>query len=189
MAVIAVVPTDAGVETVHWAIPPATVLNHTPVPRGLRSYGRSQSIAALGAGDETNIDLTLTFPTAFVYLPKSLSVQFQSDDLTTEFSNLGTVEYHPGGNSGLGTAKVYELLCNGPSFRLAIASIQVYHPMGTWRNWVRGNENDTIHVNLADISGDASAAGDFAWTAEFWEFDINQCLEWPINTPQPVLSY
>lgn len=189
MAVIAVTATDTGQIGSRWAVEPDPVLKKTPIPRGIRNYGSTIAVAALGAGDETNVDITLTFPTAFAYLPKTISIQFGSDDLTTEFSNLGLLEYRPGASANLGTVGMYELFCDGPAFRAALQSFQVYRPQGQWRNWLFGNRLDTIHLLLADISGDTSTAGDIGWTAEFWEYDIEQCLNWPVNTPLPQVAY
>lgn len=189
MSIISVTPSDAGNETQRWSIPVETVLNQSPVPRGLRYYGGTQAIAALGANDETSIQLTLTFPTAFNYLCKAISLVFASDDLTTEFSNIGTLEYRPGGVTDLDLISQYELFSDGSSFRAAVASIQQYRPLGSWRRWLTGPDGDTLVVFLADISGDASTAGDFQWQAEFWEYDVEQCLKWPVNTPLPTISY
>jgi len=189
MAVIEVAVTDAGSRTVHWATPTETVLENSPIPRGLRHYGGTAAVAALGAGDETNIDITLTFPPSFVYIPKTITMQFTSDDLTTEFSNEGLLEYRPGGSATIGVREEFAMHCDGPTFRLAVNSVQVYRPLGTWRLVVFGNVQDSVHMNMADISGDTSTAGDVSWTAEFWEYDVEQCFKWPINTPVPTLNY
>jgi len=189
MAIVTVSSTDTGGETLRWEVPQDIVLNQSPIPRGIREYGGAVPIAALGAGDETSVVITLTFPSAFNYVPKSLTMQFQSDDLTSEFSNLGVLEYRVNGVGTLGVRKDYQMFCNAPAFRFAATSNQIYVPQGTWRQWVNGPDGDFIVMLLADISGDASTAGDVSWTAEFWEYDIEQCLKWPVNTPQPMLPY
>lgn len=183
MAVIAVAVTDTGEETLHWKIPPGELINRTPIPRGRRIYTGSAAVAALGAGDETNVDITFTFPTAFVYLPKALTISFMSDDLTTEFSNFGVLQY----DSAL--FHQYAMVCDGPAFHVAVRSVQTYRPQGTWKRWIDGTAAGVIDLLLADISGDASTAGDVFWSAEFWEYDVEQCLNWPVNTPQPVFTY
>lgn len=188
MTVINVAATDAGTETLRWEVPVAPILVNSPIPRGLRKYGGVTAIAALGANDETSVKVSLTFPPN-VYLLKNLTIAFWSDDLTTEFSNEGILEYAPGGSGQLGVLQDYALTCNAPFFRGAVRSIQIYRPLGTIRLWIQGNKGDLVDLFLADISGDASTAGDVAWTAEFWEYDVEQCLEWPVNTPNPVLSY
>lgn len=189
MAIISVLVGDGGRETTHWSVPEDNLLNMSPIPRGIRDYGQTNAIAALGAGDETNVVITLSFPTAFMYLPKSLSISFRSDDLTTEFSNLGSMQYQPRGNAALGIAKEYVLLCGGASFFGAAQSIQAFHPVGTWREWVRGPDLDSVSMRISDISGDTSTAGDVYWTASFWEFDVEQCLNYPVNTPLPTVAY
>lgn len=189
MAVIPIVATDVGDATIRWEVPQDNRLNESPIPRGLRVYQGALAVAALGAGDQTNVAITFTFPTAFNYLCKSVTITFASDDLTSEFSNFGSLEYRPGGATGIGGRTMYGLVCNGASFRAAVRSEQTYRPLGTWRRWLMGSLDDAMALHIADISGDASTAGDVVWSAEFWEFDIEQCLKWPVNTPQPTIAY
>lgn len=188
MAIIAVTQTDPGDETNHWQVPQDNLLIDSPIPRGLRLYRGAVAVAALGAGDETNVDITHSFPAAFIYQPKSISISFLSDDLTTEFSNLGGLEFRV--NVPAPTViHTYAMECPGAFFRLAVRSVQTFHPVGTWRRWINGPAGDAVHMLLADISGDASTAGDIQWSCEYWEYDIEQCFKWPVNTPQPVVSY
>lgn len=189
MAIISVSATDTGRETVHWAVPADPQLNKSNIPRGIRRYGGSLPIAALGAGDETNAVITLQFPSAFMYLSKSISCQFRSDDITSEFENLGMLMYQPAGLTTLGNAKHYALESPGQAFFAAANSTQIYHPIGDWRHWTDGPAGDVITLRLTDMSGDASTAGDVAWTAEFWEYDVEQCLNWQVNTPMHVANF
>lgn len=189
MAVILVSDTDSGGTTVRWKVPHDNALNQSQTPRGLRSYGGTKAVLALGTGDQTNVQIQFIFPEQFVYLCKSLTIGFQSDDLTTEFSNQGSLVYRPKNNVSLGIRREYTLECAGASFQAATNSIQTYHPVGTWRHWIDGKQNDRLWMYLADISGDASTAGDISWTADFWEFDIEQCMQYPINTPAQTVTY
>lgn len=184
MAIIAVILSDAGNETVHWEVPPDNALNLSAIPRGRRIYSGTGAIAALGSGNETNVALTFSFPTAFVYLPKVLTISFISDDTTSEFENLGVLQY-----SGVQPGDNYALVSDGPAFIAAAVSIQTYRPVGTWRHWLNGPDGDTLILFLADMSMDTSTAGDVVWAAEFWEYDVEQCLKWPVNTPQPIVEF
>lgn len=189
MTVISVATSDAGRPGTRWEVPADPQLINSPIPRASRRYGGSIAVPALGANDETNVQISLLFPTAFVYLPKSLTIEFVSDDLTTEFSNLGQLEYHPDGDGSFGSRLSYETFCDGPGFRIAAKSIQIFRPQGTWRHWINGPTSTIMVLRLADISGDTSTAGDVAWTGDFWEYDIAQCLNYPINTPIQSASY
>lgn len=189
MAVIFVGETDTGFQTNHWQVPPEPALMASPIPRGYRIYRGTLPVLALGAGDETQVDIGMTFPTGYVYLPRQLTIEFISDDLTTEFSNNGQLEYRPGGGAGLATTHSYALECPGASFRAAARSVQVYHPVGTWKHFIRPEDGDLIHLWLADISGDTSAAGDVLWHAEFLEYDVEQLLRWEVNSPNPVYNF
>lgn len=189
MTVISVTATDPGLETVHWAVPQDNQLNMSPIPRGLRRYRGQLAVAALGANDETSVVITLTFPGVFAYLFKSVTIGFQSDDLTSEFSNFGHIIYQPGGVTNLNLTPQFGLTSDGQAFRDGVSSVQIYRPMGTWRQWIRGNEADTVTLRIGDVSNDTSTAGDMFWQADVWEYDIEQCLKWPVNTPIPQISY
>lgn len=188
MTVITVAVTDPGDETIRWEIPTDVRHDESHIPRGLRIYSGTAAVLALGANDETSVDITFTFPSVFCYLPKAVSISFVSDDLTTEFENIGSFEYNPAAGSALGDRSMYELVATGASFRLALRSEQTYHPLGTWRQWIRGNNGDRTRMFLSDISNDASTAGDINWWCEFWEFDIEQCFKWQVNTPTQTYS-
>lgn len=120
---------------------------------------------------------------------KNFTCAFLSDDLTSEFNNLGLLQYLPGDSGAIGVMQEYVLLSEGQSFVSAVRSIQNYRPLGTWRQWINGPDGSSIHFQLQDMSGDTSTAGDVTWTAEFWEYDVEQCLKWPVNTPAPTINY
>jgi len=186
MAVIDVVSTDTGDGIVNWSVPPDNVLNETGIPRGVRVYNGSVAVPALGIGDETAVNITFTFPTAYSYLCKSLNLRFQSDDETTEFDRQGVLLYTDGQQLGY----QYALDSPGPAFVKSagiMKSIDVYHPVGTWRQWISGGRGDTMNLTLADISSDASTAGDVFWRVEFWEYDLEQCFNWQVNRETQIL--
>lgn len=187
MTVITIEKTDPGLPTRRWNVPNEPVLMTTPIPRGLRTYGNQKAVAALGANDETSVVITLEFPIAFAYVAKSLSIEFLSDDITTEFNNIGSMDYVVPVNVINQGKRSYELLCDGPSIQLAVRSQQIYRPMGSWKHWIQPSE--TITLMIQDMSGDTSTAGDVKWTAEFWEYDIEQFSRWPINSPMPTIAY
>lgn len=189
MTVITVTGSDAGRITNRWAIPSAPILNETPIPRGLREYRGTVAIAALGANDETNVVLTFSFPLNYIYIPKTITLAFASDDLTTEFDNIGVLEYRPAADQSIGVRITFELLSSGSGVRNGVSANQNYRPEGTWRRFINGPNLDTMVFFLSDISNDTSTAGDVSWQAEFWEYDIAQYNKWPINTPIPQLSY
>lgn len=189
MAVIAVTATDTGDLTTRWAIPDEKQLNNSPIPRGLREYKGTAAVPALGAGDQTNVGITFSFPSNFIYLAKSFTCSFVSDDLTSEFGNLGNIEYEVGGSASIANRIEYPIKSEGQSFRSAVKSDQTYVPLGTWRRFINGSNGDFFAFFLADMSGDASTAGDVSWFADFLVYDVEQCFNWPVNTPLIQLPY
>lgn len=189
MAVINVTSTDEGQPGQRWAVPTDNRLNDSPIPRGIRHYAGSVAIAALGAGDVTNVGITFAFPEQSVWLCKSLSFLFSSDDATEEFNPVGMLEYQPEGVASISRRRAYTLLSEGAVLRIGLRAQRVWRPLGTWRQFVNGPDGDTILHTISDPSSDASTAGDVGWVAEFWEYDIEQCFKWPLNTPQPTIAY
>lgn len=185
MTVIAVNHTDGGKPGLRWAVPADPKLIISYIPRGLRHYDGIKAVPTLGTTDETAVKITFTFPDAFIYICKSVSMTFVSDDLTSDMDNQGTLRYIESNFRD----KEYLLNCNGASFPGAVKSTQMYEPIGTWRQMINAPLDATMVFLLSDISTDASTAGDVIWTADFWEYDINQCAQWPVNSPAPQVAY
>lgn len=189
MAVITVSETDTGDNITNWAIPPG-IQDTTFVPRGIRTYRGSKPIAAKLAADQTSVQISFTFPTAYAYLIKSFSFAILSDDTSNDFQNEALVEQYIFGTA-TGDQKVMgNLTCPGISVRGAVNAHKVYLPQPHFpRPILVGGKAMQIVTQLADISADASTAGDVQWFCEFFEFDNQQIHKWPVNSPQPVFCY
>jgi len=185
MTVITANATDTGTTGDRWSVPQDNTLNQSPIPRGTREYSGTIAVDALGANDETSVNITMTFPTPFIYLVKNINIEFRSDDLTSEFSNIGILEYRRPARAFF----EFGMLSDGQAFRVGVNSQQNYRPTGNYRLFIQGPLNDTLVMRLCDASNDTSTAGDILWQASFWEYDIEQCLSWPVNTPNPVVGY
>lgn len=190
MAIVTVTASDGGDMSglSQWRIPPGIINDKTPVPRGLRTYAGNASVLALGAGDQTAVSLTLGFPTNFMYLPRDVSIIFRSDDTTLEFEQNGVLRYTS--NTAAGSPGKYALRSEGIGREGATLLAELaWRPMGTWRQWINGPDGDTMILHVQDMSGDTSAAGDIFWLAHFWQFDIEQRQDWPVNLYEMQIPY
>lgn len=180
MAVVAVAAASAGSRETLWAVPADAALNKTPIPRGIRNYNGTVAVAALGSGDQTVVTVTLSFPTKFLYYPRDVSCWFKSDDATSEFEQFGGLTYLAAG----GNQAIRYVLDSGGITRNTVDNdaINVYRPIGGWRNWINLDGGPTsITLVVTDQSGDTSTAGDVSWTANFWIYDVEQCMNYPVN--------
>jgi len=188
MAIVNVSVTDVGDVEQLWAVPADASLNKTPIPRGIRHYHGQTAIAALGVGDQTAVVISFTFPSKFVYLAKSMTIAFSSDDITSEFDPLGVLNY---AQSGSDSPHKYQLKSEGnSSFGTALVAENIYRPLGTWREWINGPFGGaSVSLSISDTSGDASTAGDVFWNGEFWIYDLEQCMNWPVNVGEMYQPY
>lgn len=178
MAVITVATTDTGGPGRNWAVPPAEGLNKSPIPRGIRHYHGSVAVPALGAGDETLVILTHSFPSQYHFLPRNLSVWFRSDDQTLSFEVIGALAFV---DANVAEDHMVALEAPGVGYSsTTMRATQVYSPQGMWRIWINGPNADLVKFYLTDLT-DTSIAGDVFWACDYWIYDIEQCMQWSVN--------
>lgn len=186
MAIVSVTATDTGDTEILWGVPPDADLNKTPIPRGIRKYNGTVAVPALGSGDQTVVQITFTFPTKFIFYPRSFSCQFASDDTTSEFEQFGMMQYD-GSNAPIR----FLLDSNGGIGRQGVTNLalNIYRPIGGWRQWINVEGGSTgLRFVVTDQSGDTSTAGDIFWNAEFWFYDQEQCMNYPINLFEQLMA-
>lgn len=159
------------------------MLNQTFIPRGLRTYLGTLPVAAKLAADQSRVQITFTFPESFIYLLKGFNFRFTSDDQVNDFESVGSMLY-----SKPSTDPQVEIVSSGTEFRGAAltASKNFQLAVGAPRYLIDSGLGDDLRISVADVSSDASTAGDVAWYAEFFAFDREQVLEYPVNTCVPT---
>lgn len=189
MTVISVTATDSGDSERLWAVPPDAALNKTPIPRGIRHYEGTVAVAALGASDQTNVQVAFSFPSQFLYVPKAISIWFESDDATCEFTQYGLLKYIGGGSPDYLLDSGTGLAFNG----VDNFAQKIYRPLGSWRQWLdpagNGLGPTNMHLVITDQSGDTSTAGDVFWSCDYWIYDIEQCMNYPVNLFEQIIPY
>lgn len=177
MAIVSITVQDTGDQDTLWGVPADTQMNKGPIPRGSRHYHGQLAVAALGSGDQSVVRVTLTFPTKFVWIPKSISIWFQSDDATEEFEAAGQIVYRDSVDHKFSLAS--ELSFTGVT---NLAS-RIYRPAGYYRRWINtvAEPQTNLDLIITDQSADTSTAGDVFWSCDFWMYDKEQCLNYPVN--------
>lgn len=194
MAIVTVGVTDTGDESTTWSVPRAQVLVNQPIPRGLRAYNGTQAIALKSAGDETAFTLTITFPNNYAYLLKSFAMEFESDDTVNLFESRALMQQQRMGGVGQKDHVHANLVSpgniqKGTTARSTVKVLGMDPPTGYPRLFQRGDRGDLILISWQDIDASQSTAGDIGWNLEFFQYDLNQLLDWPVNAPLPVFNY
>lgn len=168
-----------------WTVPTGDVLALTPVPRGLLLHQGATSYAAKLAADETRLNVTLSFNSSFCYLLKSISVAISSQDKVMDFDLQGWGQY-----AITNTDPAVEMVSQGTShFGATLTAWNLYQPSPhAVRRIVDGAVDGSFSMGFSDISADASTAGTIFLYADWWVYDTDQCRNWPIHSPMPVIA-
>lgn len=189
MAIITVTVTDTEPVPTAWELPESPEQIRSAIPRGLITFRGTSAIAALDAANQTSYVLSLTMPGGAAYLLKSIMLRFQSDDLTNDFNNLG-LGLWVGPSFPVGGVEVpgFAVIAAGELINAAALSNKVWvpGPITTKRTLIT---DDILAIHLADMSADASTAGDMSYWIEFYVFQVDQIDKWEVNTPIPVISH
>lgn len=183
MAVVPVTQTDTGDEFQQWSIPIQAVQHTSFIPRGVRTYRGSVAVPAKLAADQTRVSITYTFPGSFCYLIKNFTARFTSDDQTNDFDAEGCLEY------SFLEAPMIPVTSKGLNHSGGtLKASRIYHMESQYPRYFMSGA-DSMTLNLADVSSDASTAGDVFWRLDFHVLDVAQCNDWPVNSPIPVIQY
>lgn len=185
MAVVTASIAATGLLTRNWSVPPESHLASSVVPRGLLTHQGTTSIAAKLAANETRLRATLTFNDSFCYILRDFSLLVGSDDQVLDFDADGQMAM-----AIEGIDPVIPLISTGVAhIGAALSSTRVYVPNMNFPRILFGGENvGDVIVQVADISTDASTAGDASIYASWFVYDLEQCRKWPINSPAPMMA-
>jgi len=185
VAIISINVASTGVITETWSVPGGDILDNTLVPRGINTFEGTQAIPSLLSGNQSRIRITLSFDSPFSYLLKSLSVIITLDSgVTNDFEQVALLTI---GQTGQNAS--FELENSGLVFNAAnLLPSRAYRLPGqalTPKVWIDGSSNSCL-LDFADISTDATVAGDIVWLVSFLIYDNEQRKHWKTNAPTPV---
>lgn len=180
MAIVTTSLALTGTRSSQWAVPTDDVLRNSAVPRAIYSHSGSSAIAAKLAADQSRVVVTLDFEAPYCYLLKSISCLLESADDVMDFDAVGSVGY--------------DIPNVDPSFEIESKAVtRAGSTLTARRTYVATGDSfiqrlidgdrDGMSISLADVSADASSACSVFIRTEFYEFDKEQCLNWPVHTP------
>jgi len=169
----------------YWETPESPEALRSPVPMGVLTFNGTVEVVAKISNDEMVIRLTHEMPSGFAYLPRSISVRYDSDDLTNNYNDNGFMFYGgvPPGTTLWNLTSPGEFIGSGGADAIRVWTTTV----GTPKILLQGG--NTLGIRVADMAAGASAAGDFFWHHEFYQFQVQQIDKYEVNTPIPVISH
>lgn len=188
MAVISNAVTSIGQIKDVWKIPPAPTHSRTLIPRGLFEFNGSAAIASKLAANQTRLTLTLDFNDNFCFLLKSVGLRLEADaGSSMDFSTNAVMQISD--LSG-GSALVHPLTSPGKCYLGGSLkeTLSFYLEPNAPHPLIDGNKQD-FSFAFADVSADASGAGDLDWAITFLMYDIEQCNHYPVQTPIPTIAF
>lgn len=183
MAIISVSTTTGPTQVERWEMPPSPDAIRSPVPSGVIHFNGTEAIAALDAANQTSYSLICTLPGGHVYILKSFTLRFASDDLVNDFNDIGLCLYNIPT-----TSPVFNMVSPGAGVFLGNMAMKVWQPTSTTPKRILFGGRDTFNMYVADMSADASTAGDMNYDVQFYEFDVDQIDKYELNTPIPMVS-
>jgi len=175
---------------------PGGIVEDTFLPVGLTWFFAAGTVLAKGAGDETHIRCTTTFPTQYAYILKEIQISIRlSLGVTHNFSDAGLIICQncvpvpsvPNQNLGLES--------NAIAFEFGTATaadpFRNYDLIVPYHQLIQAPDNQTaaMIIELADEAAGATNAGIFSLTSCFWRYGLEQALSIQLNAPQPVVAF
>lgn len=181
MAIISNTTTVTGEISKTWQIPPEPGFSNSNIPRGIFTFDGTKAVAAKLAADQTRFRLLLNFTAPFCYLLRSVAIEYRSDDDVNDFLPIADCNYVLG---GLNNEPHFQMLSEGVGRTGGtLTASQSYRLLDNYPRLFIDGRTDDLRFNFADISTDASTAGDFFFHAEFWIYDKEQCNRHAVHTP------
>lgn len=164
-------------------------------PIGITWFFVSNAIAVKGAGDETHIRATMTFPSQYVYILKEFTASVQLTlGTTNNFSADGLIELSNCSKASPGLTFFVPIHADGIAFEFVAATAAdptlTYLP-NPYKTLIErpGLPSSTWAVLVADEDAGATNVGIFRSVVCFYTYTIAQAQGSILNTPHPTMPF
>lgn len=188
MAIVTVSVSDSAPFATKWTMPGNYEGLRSPIPRGLITFAGDDAIALLGAGDETNYELALVMPAGYAYLPKTIQLSYESDDLVANFGLVGFGRYVIFATAGARKPPLFNIVSPGEVINGAAEAGRIWTPERAVPK-LSMLEGDQLQLRVQDMTTGGSTAGDMNYFVQMYVFDRDQVDKWEVNTPIPTISH
>ncbi len=161
------------------------------IPRGLQSFiVDTQQLDAISVGDGALLQLTATLPPNFAYVMVDFNLTLAMEAAGTEWAtafNLNLQNYYRANQTlslGLSSDWPQQMVS-----RAQDTSTRALVRDQPWPSFPlvapQGSSGVLVVASTFNNAGNARAAGTINAYASFWQFDLEQIRNFPINTPTP----
>lgn len=165
----------------------------TSVPRGIVRFQATDALDAKPVNDDIILTFTCSLPPSFAYVVSSLSLEIQVDtaDEWDAFVRVQMFNTLPSAAPGNRQVSLFDF----EDYRLPLADAEkiLTFRQGTIRDWypqplVRsvGAVGMTFLVVASNGNANVQAAGTMFFNAAFYQYELNQAVRFPLNSPVPV---
>lgn len=162
------------------------------VPRGLLRFEFDGALTAKPINDDLQVNITGSLPPNFAYIVCSMSYQLQNDRAADFEANLRLRIFNgiPNGTNGNEQIAVFPMdaFTRFPDDPQRVMS----YTRGPLRNWFpnplypKQTQAMSFTAQVANGNNTAAAAGTQLFHMAFYQYDLNQAIRFPLNSPIPV---
>ncbi len=167
----------------------------TSVPRGMVRFFSDEALDAKPINDDLVVNITGSLPPAFAYVLSSLSYQL-TDDRAEDFTAVTRFRIFnglPNGIPGNEQVATFNLTSFAPGALISTPQRFLDFSLGSVREWfpqplvrTQGATGISFTLQLGNGNNTAAAAGTQFFNCAFYQYELNQAVRFPLNSPFPV---
>ncbi len=166
----------------------------TAVPRGMVRFFSDVALAAKPVNDDLLVEVTGALPGGFAYVISALSYSLTVDRAADFHSNMKfrILAGLPGGPPGNEQNAIFSLGSFVPGSAIAVPTRILAYTFGSLREWYPQPFFNTsalsisFSLTIGNGSDTVQAAGTQFFSCSFYQYELNQAVRFPLNSPVPV---
>jgi len=165
----------------------------TSVPIGRFLFSVEAALDAKPVNDQINLQITNQLPDGFAYVFSSLSFELQVDTADDWDSISRVTLFNCIPNLAPGNNQIAAFAMSAFKLSAADAEKILNYQLGTPRDWFpnpidksRAATGHSLLFNYGNFAATVQAAGTISFHANFYQYELNQAVRFPLNSPFPV---
>jgi len=163
------------------------------VPRGMLRFFSDEAVDAKPVNDDLLINITGSLPPSFAYVLSSMSYQIQVDR-AVDFDALARFRIFNGLPNGVpGNEQVALFNFTSLSSGVGVQEKILEYSRGALREWypqplvrTQGAAGISFTLRITNGNNTVQAAGTQFFNCAFYQYELNQAVRFPLNSPFPV---
>lgn len=166
----------------------------TAVPRGLIRFASTNALTAKPVNDSIDYQVTCSLPDGFAYILSSMSFEIRVDTATDWDANVRFFAFNAMANSIPGNTQVATFaMSNVPNDAADDPSRILNYQLGDLRTWYPQPlvkpptaTGMTLVLQYHNSAAAVQAAGATTFNLTCYQYELNQAVRFPLNSPFPV---